>query len=268
MALNFSTPPQKQISLNSSVLSISLLMKRGKQKTNTNPDHTKYKIFFLGIIAVVAVSILVVLFTNVQRSSSEQAWYGAAITASSGLKQCDDTLGKYEIAAKDTIFQPSTVKTSTRKSTSSPWPAWTIAGTDTCAEKTLKEWSCSTGANAVSTDVACANGCEYGYCKTPTCTDSDGGINYSIVGTTTGLMLGSNTLGVPPAIQSATVYKDTCTSSTTLKEYVCSSLAGTKSRIVTPLSYNCGNLRAGSTCVAGKCVVPETCDNIDNNANR
>ena len=80
MALNFSTPPQKQISLNSPVLSISLLMKRGKQKTNTNPDHIKYKIFFLGIIAVVAVSILVVLFTNVQRSSSEQAWYGAATT--------------------------------------------------------------------------------------------------------------------------------------------------------------------------------------------
>jgi hypothetical protein len=98
----------------------------------------------------------------------------------------------------------------------------------------LFERYCSGGTSSFVAYV-CPYGCANGVCsnQVPTCTDSDGGLNYYIKGTA------NNTQGSTGA--------DSCTSSATVKEYYCDSYTGQ----VLSINHNC---LSGESCVNGACV--------------
>ncbi|MFH1521193.1 MAG: hypothetical protein ABID61_06110 [Candidatus Micrarchaeota archaeon] len=78
---------------------------------------------------------------------------------------------------------------------------------DSCNAATgeITEWYCPTSSTRSSVTYDCPNGCFVAndYCNaapsTPTCTDSDGGLNYNVKGTTT--LLGTDTTGATPLTQ-------------------------------------------------------------------
>jgi hypothetical protein len=108
----------------------------------------------------------------------------------------------------------------------------------------------------------CDRGCSNGACvqTTQTCTDSDGGINYTVQGTTTGLNPSSNqTVTVSDVCTLGGSLTGTCSSGNCLlAEYYCNG------NYINGTTYSCPN-----GCSIGACVTtsPRVCTDSDNGTN-
>ncbi|NYZ74436.1 hypothetical protein H0O00_04805 [Candidatus Micrarchaeota archaeon] len=114
------------------------------------------------------------------------------------------------------------------------------SSTDECAGAgSVKEYYCD-GSEIADDTIACGTGmeCANGACREATCTDSDGGKDTSVKGTTT------------KGTESST---DTCVGTTSVKEYLC-----TDNEIASE-TMQCGS---GYSCNAGKCV-RDVCTDTD-----
>jgi len=140
------------------------------------------------------------------------------------------------------------VQGTTKGISDSGWGFFRTA-TDSCLNNnTLSEYTCVSSAGYADAiypiviggeQVSCPNGCSNGACAQPpyiTCTDSDGGQNYSVKGTVSRVGYTSN-------------FVDNCSDQHTLTEYYCNNVNTPSIK-----SYVCPN-----NCVDGACVT--TCGN-------
>ncbi|NUM25725.1 MAG: VWA domain-containing protein [Candidatus Buchananbacteria bacterium] len=120
--------------------------------------------------------------------------------------------------------------------------------TDSCSGNVLTEYGCN-GANFTSSTYNCASVantiCSNGACVLQagvnSCSDSDGGANYTTIGTVSGQVDSANY-----------THTDQCASGTTLTEWTCS---GTQAVSSSP-AFDCTTLGAGYTCSNGRCIAP------------
>jgi len=78
-------------------------------------------------------------------------------------------------------------------------------------------------------------------CTSFTCTDSDGGLAYGVLGSTTGYM--------KPQSTTVSTYTDSCVDSKQLTEYSCSS-----AQVAIPSLYTCPGTCSNGICTTGTCI--------------
>lgn len=215
----------------------------------------KNTMYMLSIVAIVAVVAVVVLtmgdgFAIINDSSSGDLSGQAVIKIASSSKgssgssssstSCTDTDGGSNLNVVGTTSGGVGTYANTQN-------------TDSCFSGQLKEWYCISN-QQYFTYSNCPSGstCNNGACVAPSaCTDSDGGQNTAVQGTTSG----------GGSMYANTQNTDSCVSTNRVREWYCN--AQTNSQIYSTLTcspgyYNCNN---------GACVAPPACTDSDDGQN-
>ena len=177
--------------------------------------------------------------------------------------QCDDLDNREGNEGEETTNIWIASRVHTRRSSAERWALRDMlidgartSPVDICLNSnTLREFYCSRFDNRpINSDVICENGCSRGACSSPSCADSDGG-DISIAGTVTGIYRGTSTgmgvppdrLGINPSVQEIQTYEDGCYGER-VREFTCS--------VTGFVDINLRNCPSGQLCTEGRCTAP------------